>query len=71
MVFFTKPIFLKIFFKNLRKIRIKENTATSVRKRFQSFYLYKTFEYAYHRYWCEFDYCEVLFLHRRPDLNFI
>lgn len=54
---------LHIFFKNLRKVRIKENTSTSIRKRFQTFYLYKTFEYAYHRYWCDFKYSEVLDFH--------
>jgi hypothetical protein len=54
---------LHIFFKNLRKARIKENTYTSIRKRFQTFYLYKTFEYAYHRYWCDFKYSEVLDFH--------
>lgn len=48
---------LKILFKNFRKVRIKENTRIEVRKRFQSYYIYKTFEYGYHKYWFDYDYC--------------
>lgn len=49
---FFKEIYqkLSISFKNLRLVRIKENTLLNIRKRFQTFYLYKTFEYAYHDY---------------------
>jgi hypothetical protein len=57
---FEKIWYLHFFFKNFKKTRIKENTIIKVRKRFQTFYSYKTFEYAYHNYWCDYNYIGVV-----------